>query len=759
MNEVWWLVTALGVGLLPAVAVLVLRARAAARWRRGLTAYALRFPRGMEPGAVTAFLAGTGGLVAPRWRRAWAASGVMVETSATRQGIRHHMLVPRTAAPVVLASLRAALPDVMVREDEDYAPVRPTRAVELGLSNARRSLNVADAAAVSRRVLASLLPLADGESLVVQWSARPVGPVAPVRQATRRRRPASFLERLVWQLGAPEPRGEDVAALAAKQAAPLFFTAGRVGAVAPTPGRARALRGRVVAAFHMVHAPGVGLYRRRLPGMVVRRAVFEHRLPVVTYPAVLNAVELAALVGFPLGEVALPGLRLGGTRQLAPSTDIPAYGRVLAHATYPGAERPVAISVTDSLRHLHAIGPTGSGKSTLLLNLITQDVIAGRGVVLVEPKGDLVMDVLDRVPAHRANDVVLLDVTDDEYPVGLNLLSGAHRAPELVAEQIVGVFHQLYRANWGPRTDDILRAALLTLAPVKGMTLAEVPLLLTDAGFRRRLVGCLDDPVGLGPFFAWYEALSDGERAQAIGPVMNKLRAFLMRRRLRNVLGQAEPKLDLADALRERRIVLVPLSKGLLGEDAAALVGSLVVARVWQAVMGRAAVPADRRPMTFMYIDEFQDYLNLATNVGDVLAQARGLGLGLTLAHQHLGQLPHDLQEAVLANARSRVIFQTAATDAARLARELMPYLGAADLQGLDPYEVVMSVSAGARVAPPVTGRTLPPPEVTGQAEVIRAVSRARYGTDRAEVEAAIRARHEGVRPAAGAVGRREVSS
>jgi hypothetical protein len=230
------------------------------------------------------------------------------------------------------------------------------------------------------------------------------------------------------------------------------------------------------------------------------------------------------------------------------------------------------------------------------------------------------------------------------------------------------------------------------------------------------------------------------------------------RRRLRNVLGQAEPLLDLEHALATSKILLVPLAKGLLGEEAAALVGSLVVARVWQAVQRRAALEPDARPVTFCYIDEFQDYLRLPLSVADVLAQARSLGLGLTLAHQHLGQLPGGLQEAVLANARSRVIFQTSAKDARTLARELAPSLGPEDLQGLDAFEVAATLSTGARIAPPVTGRTLLPAQSTGRGEEVRQRSRERYGRDRGDVEAAIQARHAG-RPVPGGVGRREARS
>jgi len=441
---------------------------------------------------------------------------------------------------------------------------------------------------------------------------------------------------------------------------------------------------------------------------------------------------------------------------LAPSADIPTVGRVVAQATFPGAERPLALSVPDSLRHLHVIGPTGVGKSTLLVNLITQDMAAGRGVIVIDPKGDLAADVLDRVPPSRVADVVVLDPSDEASPVGFNLLAGAPESAELLVDQVVGTLHNLFAAFWGPRTDDVLRAALLTLVAEPGMTLCEVPLLLTDPAFRRRLVGRVDDPVALGPFWAWYEALSEAERAQAIGPVQNKLRAFLLRRKLRNVLGQATPRLDLAEVLSEGRILIVPLAKGLLGEEAAALLGSLLVARLWQSVMARAGqAPAERRPV-FCYLDEFQDVLRLPTSVADVLAQARGLGLGLTLAHQHLGQLPKALREDVLANARSRVIFQTAAADAQRLGREVAPYLTPADLQGLGPWEVAVTLSCGGRISPPVTGRTLLPPRVTGTAEAARAYSRRHYGQDRRDVEAVIRARHAGS-AGQGAVGRREV--
>jgi Type IV secretion-system coupling protein DNA-binding domain len=509
--------------------------------------------------------------------------------------------------------------------------------------------------------------------------------------------------------------------------------------------------------MHTANAPGAHLYRAWWPSWIVRQWITQRSAPLLRQPCLANADELAGLLAWPLGEISLPGLSLGSTRALAPSADIPRFGRVVLRSTYLGMERPLALSLPDSLRHLHVIGPTGVGKSTLLLGLITQDMQAGHGVIVVDPKGDLVADVLDRVPPERTGDVVVLDPADELRPVGLNPLARPSDSPELVVDQVVSIFHDLYRDSWGPRTDDILRSALLTLVGVPGMTLAEVPALLTDPGFRRPLVGRLNDPVALGPFWGWYDAIGDAERSHAIGPVMNKLRTFLLRRRLRNILGQAEPVFDFDRALAAGGIILVPLTKGLLGDEAAALLGSLVVTRLWQAVQARAALAASDRPVTFAYIDEFQDYLHLPTGVEHMLAQARSLGLGLALAHQHLGQLPASVREAVLANSRSRVIFQVAASDAKALARELAPRISAANLQGLGRFEVVARLSVGGQVSEPVTGTTLPAPETTGQARAARLLSRARYGVDRDEVEAAIQARHSG-RVGSGPTGRRRPS-
>ncbi|MGH7735046.1 MAG: type IV secretory system conjugative DNA transfer family protein, partial [Gemmatimonadales bacterium] len=229
---------------------------------------------------------------------------------------------------------------------------------------------------------------------------------------------------------------------------------------------------------------------------------------------------------------------------------------------------------------------------------------------------------------------------------------------------------------------------------------------------------------------------SEPERTAAVAPVQNKLRPFLVNPRLRAVLGQAHPRFEVSGLFTGRTILLVNLAKGQIGPEAANLLGSLLIAQLWQASLGRSAIPATRRKAVFLYIDEFQDYLNLPVDLAEALGQARALGVGLVMAHQHLSQLDPGMRSAVLANARSRMCFQLALEDAQVMARdhEIEP----ADFMDLPAFECYLRLVAGDAVQPWCSGRSLPAPPVTGNADRVRAQSRQRYGAPRAEVDAAI---------------------
>jgi hypothetical protein len=455
---------------------------------------------------------------------------------------------------------------------------------------------------------------------------------------------------------------------------------------------------------------------------------------------ILCADELASLWHPP--HEAIPSLAHIRSPKVPPPPGVDGGQRLLGVSTWAGENVPVGLSIPDSRQHLHLLGATGTGKSTAMLNLAVADIAAGRGVAVLDPKGDLVEGVLERIPAARIDDVILITPDDLDTSLGLNPLELAPGDDqELVAENTLTIFKRIYERFWGMRTDDVLKSSLLTLLRTSEPTLAHIPVLLTDPDFRRRIRAGLHDPLGLDGFWSWFEGLTEGQRGEAIGPVLNKLRDFLIRPRLRHLLCQPRSKVDLRAVIDSGQILLADLNVGRWGQTAAALVGSFLVARLWQSVLGRSRIPEEQRRDFFLYIDEFQNFMGIAGPFGDALAQARSLRLSLTIANQHLGQLPRELREAVRANARSRLVFQCGHDDATSLAREFAP-LDATALLSLGRFEAAARLSIAGHTSAPFTLRTLPPAPGPGRSvrEEIVISSRERYGTSVAEVDAALEA-------------------
>lgn len=660
-----------------------------------------------------------------------AGTPTVLEALGERGVVEHRLHVPDGRRPSVVNQLRATMPGIGI---ESVEPEWPTfsLALELGLNTRRRALDVDRHEHVARALLHALGQHGRDEALLLQMMLTDrLGPaVIPTKIESLPNE--SFVKAMLSApFVTPGPADTETrSAMRDKQSAPGWRVIGRIAVRAASVSRSRQLAVSVVNALRLAEAPGVQIKARSIPISRITRIRGHGRLR-------LNVDELALASAWPVGQTAdLPIVRLGSRRLPAPAV-VPRAGRVIGLSTWPGKERPLAISTEDSLRHLHLLGPTGTGKSTLLLNLIVQEIAAGRGVVVVDPKRDLITEVLKRVPEKRRDDVVLLDPTGDEFVVGINPLAGDRSTADVRADQLLEVLHGLYVANWGPRTSDILGAALLTLARIPGMSLVSVPLLLTNPAFRRRIVGLVNDPLGLDGFWAGFEAWSEGERTTAIAPVLNKLRPFLVRPNLRRIVGQPVPKFRFEQVFTGRKIVLIDLAKGQIGAEAASLLGALVMAHLWQAIQSRSAVPAHRRHAVNVYLDEFQDYLSLPTNLADALAQARGLGVGFTLAHQHLGQLSPSMKQAVLANARSRVCFQLGWDDA-KLVSGTSSVLGAEDFESLDTYHFYAQLVAGGQVQAWCSGRSTRPGEPVGDDEKIRRQAREHFGTPLDDIDAAI---------------------
>jgi hypothetical protein len=688
--------------------------------------HTLRWPRDVSADDLAEFI---------RLLATAAGSPIILEATGTPDSVTHRVAVPEGRHENVARQLRAALPGIRVDASASRPPVPVNRAVELRLSTKHRQLRMEQTATVSRSLLAALADLKAGETLTLLWVLGPT--LLPIAVPNRVEQIAgnSWVKDLAWTaIGKQITVDTDTRnALKAKQAEPGWKAAGRIGVKAATASRQRQLIRQVLAALRSTEAPGVAFWvRSRHPSTVA-----EARVPW-RFPLRLNVCEVAGLSGWPVSSTAdLPVVRQH-SRLLPPSSEIASTGRVVGRASFPGRERPLALTATDSLRHTYVLGPSGVGKSTLLSRLIADDMAAGRAVVVVEPKSDLIAEVLAHVPPDRLGDVVLVDPTDTAGTVGLNPLAGSDGQPELVADRLLAVFKGLYGASFGPRTTDIASAALHTLARVPNMTLAGLPLILTDAGFRRRAVAHVDDPIALGPFWAAFENWSNAARTEAVAPLLNKVRPFLLRPQLRAVLGQSKPRFDILDVFTKKRILLVDCSKGALGPETAALLAGLVIAQLWGATLQRSMIAADRRHPVSVYLDEFQDFLRLPTDLGDALAQARGLGVGFTIANQYLHQLDASMRSAVLANVQNKICFRLADEDA-RVMATRGSGLDPEDFASLGAYEFYAQLVANGSVQPWCSARSLPPDPPTTDPAVVRAASRAAYGHPRSEIEDEIR--------------------
>jgi len=535
---------------------------------------------------------------------------------------------------------------------------------------------------------------------------------------------------------------ERAKAIEAKAAQPLLAATLRVGAWAGGRRRAGGRLGGLLAAFGQFHDLG-GLHKSFEP-FCKRRMTFC--LPPVKPRLLLSSSEAAALIAVP-EETALAPLSFSEapSRSIAPAAHAPSHGLLLGRSDHAGFDREIRVEPKALLEHAHVLGPTGRGKSTLLLNMTVEAIRAGMGGIVLDPTGELTTLTLARIPAERVEDVDLLDLGDTSHPPALNLLASTPGDGDAHAQAICGIFARLFSRFWGPRTEDILRSALTTLLCGRdpagpAPTLADVLTLLSDPGERTRYRA--SDPVALDVFWRQWQTLSEQARVQALAPLSNKLRALLGNRQLRNMLCQpAAP--DLTERISAGRWLLVSLPQT-LGEDAADLIGSMLLHRAWQAAQRLGPIALSDRPPFLCLVDECHRFCHMPQGMATALAQARGYGVGMVLAHQNLAQLKDsELAEAVDANCQTKLCFGLGAADAKRMAVHFQPRLDAHDLLHLSAHTIACRVAHEHHQLPAATATTEPPPPSTrgDTASVVRGRARAN-ASDRRAVEAAIGQRY-----------------
>lgn len=598
-----------------------------------------------------------------------------------------------------------------------------TSAARLAIRPAALALRVEAPEAISRAILAATdQRFAADEAIVLQVLIGPRSRPTHLPAHTTDPR-LGLLDAL---LGVSRPAGADVHQQLSERATAAGFQATiRIGAAGPDRDRRAHFINGLLGAAATTRSPGVRMYLHPIRPKQVDKA----RQPW-WWPLELGAPELLALLGWPLGEGDLPGLPPAHPKRLRPADSIETKQRVFATSAYQGDSRPVGLAIADQMMHGIAYGPSGSGKTTALTHLIQADIDAGRSVCVIDPKHQLIEDLLARIPDDRLDDVVVLNAASPT-PIGFNPLDTTGRDPDVVVDGLIAVLGAIFASGWGPRTEDIISAGLRTLArtnvPTQPATLIDLPSILTNASYRRPKIQAVGNDPGLRGFWDWYESLSPRGQAQAIAAPLNKIRSLLLRPALVRILSQSGGTFRLRDIWRQNKIVLVPLNEGLIGQGTASLLGSLIIADVWQATQERATeFGAGRRPGT-VYVDEAPRFLHLPVSLADALAVSRSLSVGWFLAAQFRSQFPPDLRAAVDMNARSKVIFATEHADARDFA-QMAPDLSADDFMALPKYHAYVNLVAGGHPSGWATVATLPPIPARTDPSTVSAHSEQLYG-------------------------------
>jgi CxxC-x17-CxxC domain-containing protein len=426
---------------------------------------------------------------------------------------------------------------------------------------------------------------------------------------------------------------------------------------------------------------------------------------------------------------------------LTQDKDVIYFGRT----NFRNSNRLFGVKRTDRRQHTYVIGKTGTGKSAMLGNMIIQDIANGEGVCVVDPHGELVEDLLTKIPEERIDDVIYFNPADTEHHIGFNILELPDpKYKHLVASGLMGIFTKIWANVWSARMEYILNNAILALLDTPGSTLLGVTRILVDKEYRQKIIANVKDPVVKAFWIHEFEEWRDQFRNEAIAPIQNKVGQFLSTALIRNIVGQSKSTIDIFNIMNEGKIFLVNVSKGRIGEDNSALLGAMIITKIQLAAMERVRITEDERVDFYLYVDEFQ---NFATDsFAGILSEARKYRLNLTLAHQYIGQLVTDfsnsvstkVRDAVFGNVGTMIVFRVGAADAEFLEAEFSPELTQQDLVNLPNYHIYLKLMVNGVTCRPFSAMTLPPFKIRPSHVTLKEIidnSAKRYGRPREVVE------------------------
>jgi len=553
---------------------------------------------------------------------------------------------------------------------------------------------------------------------------------------------------------------EQIKALEEKASKVGFYANIRLIASSATKVQADEILRGLEGAFAQFNHPNFNSFKiNRVSGNALRKLIynFSFRFFDSRQKMILNSEELTSIFHLPVTPLGAPQLKSVKAKQASAPMNLPKEGLILGKNIFRGQESDIRIQLDDRRRHLYFIGQTGTGKSSALGSLIAQDILSGQGVGVIDPHGDLVEKILGLVSPNRAEDVVLIDPSDMERPVGLNMLEYDLRYPEqktFIVNELINIFDKLYdlKTTGGPIFEQYTRNALLLLMddPAEPATLMEVPKVLADKAFRARLLQKCKNPV-VKDFWEKEAEKAGGEAAlQNIVPyITSKFNVFIANDYMRPIIGQVKSTINYREVIDNKKILLVNLSKGRLGDINSNLLGMINIGKLLMAAFSRIDVPEEQRQDFFLYIDEFQ---NFATeSIATILSEARKYRLNLTIAHQFIGQLTDKIKNAVFGNIGSMIAMRVGAEDAEFLVKQFEPVFDKNDLINIDNFNGYVKLLINGATSLPFNVKFYPPTKGDLElAKSLKQLSRLKYGREKNSVEAEILERGKIATPISG---------
>lgn len=462
---------------------------------------------------------------------------------------------------------------------------------------------------------------------------------------------------------------------------------------------------------------------------------------------ILSSEEIASIYHFPNKSVETPHISWLNAKRAPLPQGIAKSGTFIGLNKYRGAEKKVYIGLKDRQRHMYIIGKTGTGKSVFLTDLAIQDIRDGHGLCFIDPHGETVESILEYMPPERAEDVIYFNPADTDRPMGMNIMEVRNEEEKhFVASAIIGLMYKLYDPNRtgiiGPRFEHAVRNAMLTVMCEPGAGFIEIVRILTDQKYVQELLPKVKDPIVRRYWTDQIAQTSDFHKSEVLDYITSKFGRFITDTMMRNIIGQSKSAFDFRKAMDSKKILLINLSKGLIGEENAKFLGLIIVPKILIAAMSRTDVPEDQRPDFFLYVDEFQ---NFATpDFAAILSEARKYHLNLCMANQFISQIDDEVKNAIFGNVGTMASFRVGVSDANYLQNEFQPVFNETDLINIERYNIYMKSIINNEPAPAFSVsleknmkiyEKMKNPKIS---EMVKQLSRLKYGKDKSLVEAEI---------------------